>query len=42
MISTRMAWSAEKGHLICKHIARGFVALLEDLKAYPLSNLYSP
>jgi creatinine amidohydrolase len=33
--------TAEKGELICKHSARGFIELLEDVARYPLSNLYS-
>ncbi|QJX08220.1 creatininase family protein (plasmid) [Rhizobium leguminosarum] len=31
---------AEKGEAICRHQVKGFVELLQDLKAYPLSNLY--
>jgi creatinine amidohydrolase len=33
--------TAEKGEAICSHQVRGFVEMLKDLKAYPLSNLYS-
>ncbi len=33
--------TAEKGELICKHQVEGFIELLRDLAAYPLSNLYS-
>ncbi|MFS2149488.1 creatininase family protein [Rhizobium sp. Rhizsp42] len=33
--------TAEKGKAICKHQVKGFVEMLEDLKRYPLSNLYS-
>ncbi|WP_210254156.1 creatininase family protein [Rhizobium laguerreae] len=32
--------TAEKGEAICRHQVKGFVELLQDLKAYPLSNLY--
>jgi creatinine amidohydrolase len=34
--------TAEKGKLICEHMARGFVELLYDLKTYPLDRLYKP
>lgn len=33
--------TAEKGALIARHQAKGFIDLLQDLTAYPLSNLYS-
>ena len=33
--------TAEKGGLICAHIAEGFIGLIEDITRYPLSNLYS-
>ena len=41
VVGNAAAATADKGERICKHIARGFVDLIEDLKAYPLSNLYS-
>ena len=34
--------TAEKGAAICRHQVEGFVEMLYDLKAYPLSNLYTP
>lgn len=34
--------TAEKGAAICKHQVAGFIELIRDLAAYPLSNLYSP
>jgi creatinine amidohydrolase len=41
VVGNAAAGTAEKGELICKHIAQGFVALLEDVRDYSLSNLYS-
>jgi creatinine amidohydrolase len=32
---------AEKGEKLAAHTAEGFIGLLEDLRGYPLSNLYS-
>ena len=32
--------TAEKGAVICRHQVAGFIELLQDLKRYPLSNLY--
>lgn len=34
--------TAEKGEAICAHQVAGFIGLLRDLVAYPLSNLYQP
>lgn len=34
--------TVEKGEAICKHQVAGFIELLRDLQAYPLSNLYTP
>ena len=34
--------TAEKGEAIAHHIAQGFIQLLQDVKAYPLENLYTP
>ncbi len=34
--------TAEKGEAICKHQVAGFIELLRDVAAYPLSNLYAP
>ncbi|MBX9466891.1 MAG: creatininase family protein [Rhizobium sp.] len=34
--------TAEKGEAICKHQVAGFIELLRDVAAYPLSNLYVP
>ncbi|MDQ0456792.1 creatininase family protein [Rhizobium paknamense] len=33
--------TAEKGAAICTYQVKGFVEMLQDLKAYPLANLYS-
>ena len=33
--------TAQKGEAICRHQVAGFVELLRDLAAYPLSNLYT-
>lgn len=33
--------TAQKGEKLAAHTAKGFIGLLEDLTAYPLSNLYS-
>ncbi len=33
--------TAEKGEIICRHQVASFVELLQDLKRYPLSNLYT-
>ncbi|SMC40403.1 creatininase family protein [Rhizobium sp. RU36D] len=34
--------TAEKGAAICRHQVAGFIEMLRDLVAYPLSNLYKP
>lgn len=34
--------TAEKGAAICHHQVAGFIELLRDVAAYPLSNLYTP
>ncbi len=34
--------TAEKGAAICRHQVAGFIEMLRDLVAYPLSNLYTP
>lgn len=34
--------TAEKGAAICRHQVAGFIELLRDVAAYPLSNLYTP
>lgn len=34
--------TAEKGAAICRHQVAGFIELLRDVVAYPLSNLYTP
>jgi creatinine amidohydrolase len=40
VVGDASAGTAEKGGLICRHQVAGFVELLQDLKRYPLSNLY--
>lgn len=42
VVGNAAAGTADKGRTIVSHIARAFVGLLYDVKAYPLANLYSP
>lgn len=42
VVGNAAAGTAEKGALICRHQIGGFVELLRDLAAYPLSSLYRP
>jgi creatinine amidohydrolase len=42
VVGNAAAGAAEKGAAICRHQVAGFIGLLRDLEAYPLSNLYTP
>ena len=41
VVGDASAGTAERGALVARHIAQGFIDLLYEVKRYPLSNLYS-